>query len=200
LENAAPLGSAIFQPGALDANCAIPGTNRIGELYKFIPLDFSLNSQNVIDAAIMKTDKDLVNTTTLSDGYGVPRSDTVKAFLGQKVQKYGRTTGYTKGFVSAINVSFFIAYTPGVAFFVKQIGVTGDQGGLIPFGGPGDSGSLVVDMDRRPVALLFAGGGFPIIITQCNPIDDVLAAFEIDGLAVDDSEATTIGKVGSSTD
>ena len=43
-----------------------------------------------------------------------------------------------------------------------------------PFSQPGDSGSLIVDDSRHPVALLFAGDGR---YTLGNPINDVLAAF-----------------------
>jgi len=74
-------------------------------------------------------------------------------------------------------------------------------------GAPGDSGSLVVDMNRNPVALLFAGGGGQ---TLCNHIDLVLTALDaalnsIVGnpsgttLAVDSSPASTIGKEARST-
>jgi hypothetical protein len=99
----------------------------------------------------------------------VPTVDVVPAFLGQKVQKYGRTTGYTRGIVTALNVAFPIAYAGGTANFVGQIQVSGD--GFPSLGAPGDSGSLVVDMNHNPVALLFAGGGG---LTACNPIKDVL--------------------------
>jgi hypothetical protein len=76
----------------------------------------------------------------------------------------------------------------GTLTFVKQIEVTGDS--LLPFSIPGDSGSLIVDMDRFPVALLFAGAG---IFTNGNPIQTVLDEFDmtIDG---DDSPVVPPGK------
>ena len=118
------------------------------------------------------------------------------------MQKYGRTSAFTKGFVSALNVAFPIAYANGTANFVGQIEVTGI--GVPSFGIPGDSGSLVVDMGKNPAGLLFAGGAG---LTFLNPIDDVLkqlgaqldttAGFGTGNvLTVDSSPATPIGKEG----
>jgi len=194
----------IVQPSPGDDVCVIGiTTDQIGVLTAFVFVDTN-GLDNVVDCAIAQTTKFLVNTSTLLDGYGVPTSTTVDAFLGQKVQKYGRTTGFTKGIVNALNVAFPIAYANGTANFVKQIQVVGD--GFPSLGAPGDSGSLIVDLNRNPVGLLFAGGGG---LTFGNPINDVLTslAAELDGTAgfgsgnklfVDSSPATAIGKDGRS--
>jgi hypothetical protein len=164
--------TAVVQPSPLDDNCVVGITSdQLGVLTAYVPVDLSATGSNLVDCAIVKTSTTLVNTSTLPDGYGVPTSTVVPAFLGQKVQKYGRTSGYTKGVVTALNVAFPIAYANGVANFVGQIEVSGDAG-FASLGAPGDSGSLVVDMDRNPVALLFAGGAG---LTDCNPIADVLS-------------------------
>jgi hypothetical protein len=194
----------IVQPSPGDDLCVIGiTTDQIGVLTAFVFVDTS-GLPNVVDCAIAQTTKFLVNSSTLLDGYGVPTSTTVQAFLGQKVQKYGRTTGFTKGIVNALNVAFPIAYAKGTANFVKQISVIGD--GFPSLGAPGDSGSLIVDLNRNPVGLLFAGGAG---LTFGNPIDDVLTslALELDGtigfgtgnkLSIDSSPATAIGKDGRS--
>jgi len=199
LENEAALGLPIYQPGQGDNLCRASADDVIGHLHKFIPIEFSASANNLVDAAIMSTKADLVNTSTLKDGYGVPHSKTVAAFLGQKVQKYGRTTGYRRGTVVGINATWVIGYDAGPARFVKQIDIIGENDGLIPFSAGGDSGSLIVDEQRRPVALLFAGGGFPIDVTAANPIDEVFKALAEMGLEleVDDSAATITGKAGS---
>ena len=105
----------------------------------------------------------------MADGYGVPRSNILpwdQLNFRQTVQKYGRTTGQTEGRVWGVNVTVNVSYgSDGVATFVKQIWVRG--GG---FSEGGDSGSLVVSMDRRPIGLLFAGGGSDTFV---NPIADV---------------------------
>ncbi|MFN0056402.1 MAG: hypothetical protein ACKV0T_30010 [Planctomycetales bacterium] len=189
-ENNAPIGNVIVQPSPGDQNCNVDATlDFIGNLYAFKPIVFTATANNVIDAAVMRTTTNLVNTGTLPDGYGVPRTETVQAYLGQPVQKYGRTTGYTQGVVSGLNATIVVGYSGGVARFIKQIQVDGANG-YASLGAPGDSGSLVVDEQRRPMGLLFAGGGG---ITDLNPIDDVLRYFS---MAVDSEGATPIGKVG----
>jgi hypothetical protein len=107
------------------------------------------------------------------------------------VQKYGRTTGYRTGIVTEIDAVSPVGYDAGPALFVDQIGVTGFPDDDVPLGQPGDSGSLVVDMNRNPVGLLFAGGGFPVSITLCNKIDEVIDYFEVsqgvDSLKIDNT-------------
>jgi hypothetical protein len=188
--NTVPIGGPAVQPSPGDNFCLPPDeSDVIGRLARFVPLDLSGNTENLVDCAILSTTTALVNTSTLTDGYGVPRGTTRKAFLGQQLQKYGRTTGYTRGTVNTINFTVSI----GAAVFVDQISVIGD--GFPSLGAPGDSGSLVVDMERYPVGLLFAGGGG---ITILNVIDNVLEKLGGD-LSIDDSPATPIGKAGKST-
>lgn len=175
--------------------------NIIGQTEQVAPIVFDGVTPNLVDAAIAFTTRSLVGTTTLADGYGTPRSNTVAPFLGQRVQKYGRTTGFRRGRVIGINATPTIGYNEGPAFFIRQIEVVGDPDNQIPFGGPGDSGSLVVDDQRRPVGLLFGGGAQIInnkivVVALCNRITDVLAAFnmQIDDSPIDNS----LTKVGTS--
>ena len=88
------------------------------------------------------------------------------------VQKYGRTTVLTHGSVTGVDAAIKVRYKTGFATFLHQV-VIGNTGG--PFGGAGDSGSLIVTDDRHanPVALLFAGSASTTI---GNPIDAVLSA------------------------
>ena len=104
-------------------------------------------------------------------GYGK-----AQAYLGQTVQKYGRTTGFQSGVVAGLAVAVDVCYLPFLNFclqearFVNQISITPGT-----FSGPGDSGSLIVSQDgNQPVALLFAGGDG---LTIGNPIDVVLQRF-----------------------
>ena len=142
-------------------------------------------SGNVVDAAIAVSSTAELGNATPSDGYGTPKSETVAAAINQKVKKYGRTTGLTKGQVFAINATVNVNYgAPGVARFVNQIIIFPGE-----FSAGGDSGSLIVadgkgrnkGDDRKPVGLLFAGS---TSMTVANPIDAVLAAFSV---TVDDS-------------
>ncbi len=179
LGNNAALSDYIVQPGVYDTNCNQDTANGIGTLANFEPILFD-GSDNTIDAAIALTDTNSLGKATPSDGYGTPSSATVLEYVGQSVQKYGRTTGPTAGTVVVINATVNVGYSSGTARFVDQIVVEGDKGGFLK---PGDSGSLLVTNDQwaNPVGLLFAGGrGGKIAIA--NRIDDVLSAF---GVAID---------------
>ena len=72
------------------------------------------------------------------------------------VQKYGRTTGLTKGTITGINVIISVDYNPGTTIFTDQIEISAiGKGAFIK---SGDSGSLLVtDPTAQPVGLIFAG-------------------------------------------
>ena len=176
LENNAPIGSQVLQPGRLDAKpqCAVKSRDVIGTLADFEPIDFGA-ANNTIDAAIALSSTANLGNATPSNGYGKPKSVPVSAVVGQAVQKYGRTTSLTKGTITLVNVTVDVGYTSGTASFIDQIIVQT----VGPFIGPGDSGSLLVtDPDRNPVGLLYAGndtGTFAV----ANRIDLVLARFGV---------------------
>ena len=180
--NSANIGDGVIQPGAVDGGS--DPADRIGTLSDYQTIDFDDGDTNTIDAAIALTSVANVGTATPPDGYGTPSPVTTQAFIGQAVQKYGRTTGLQLGSVAEINVTVDVCYVVFFDFcledarFVNQISVTPG-----PFSAPGDSGSLIVTQGaNQPVALLFAGGEG---LTIGNPIDAVLQRFNvtIDGSA-----------------
>jgi hypothetical protein len=180
LENEAPLGSMILQPGRYDTGCAFDEADAIGVLAAFEPISFT--QDNEIDAAIASLDEaggePVVGNSTPPDGYGTPSSETAVG-IGA-VKKYGRTTAETHGYAYAINGIVKVGYGGGTARFVNQVFVEGQRG---PFLKAGDSGSLLVSDDAaaNPVGLLFAGdnsGKFAV----ANQIDAVLERF---GVAID---------------
>lgn len=194
-ENLVAIGEDVIQPGTYDGGSS--PADDIGTLAAFEPIVFSTSANNVIDAAIaLSSTADLGNSTPL-DGYGIPSSATVPAALNQKVQKYGRTTGFTeKARISGINATVNIGYSTGTARFVDQIIVK--PGNFIA---GGDSGSLMVIKggtdDLKPVGLLFAGSS---AIAIANPIGTVLTRF---GVSIDDSTGPppTMGSIsGTVTD
>jgi hypothetical protein len=203
-ENNNPLGTPAVQPSPLDDQCITGVTaNTIGTLAAFVTLIFDGVTPNPCDAAIIASNRQLINTSTLSDGYGVPTSQVAQPFLGQLVQKYGRTTGYTQGTVVGVNVTTVIGYTAGVGLFNNMIDII-PTSSFANFGNPGDSGSLAVDMNRNPVGLLVGGGGGHVLH---NPIGVVLQQLAVElnkqpnipagtTLQVDSSPATPIGKEG----
>lgn len=179
--NGGRAGDNLLQPGVVDG-----GRNPddvIATLYDFEPISFCSGFTcplNQLDAAIALTTVEDVGNETPEGGYGAPRESPAEAKLGLKVQKYGRTTGYTHGQVSGINATIDVGYKNGKARFEGQIVITGNG-----FSAGGDSGSLIVTeglllADRRPVGLLFAGTGTS---TLANPIELVLDRFgvKIDG-------------------
>lgn len=175
--NAASIGDNELQPGPYDGG--VNPADAIGTLYDFQTIDFN-GSNNYIDAAIASTTTDLVGyATPTGDGYGVPNVTTVSAYVGQTVQKYGRTTGWTHGTVSELNVTVDVCYAQRglkctkLARFVNQIGITPGT-----FSDGGDSGSLIVtdNANKNPVALLFAGSSTR---TLANPINAVLQRFGV---------------------
>ena len=172
-----PPSNNIVQPGRYDTDCVYDVNNKIGTLFAYKPIVFTTTASNTIDAAIAATTTNNLGNATPDNGYGTPGTIPVDAELGMAVQKYGRTTGLTKGQVTAVNATILVSYHSGVALFIDQIEVGGIKGPVIK---AGDSGSLLVtnDSECNPVGLLFAGNrsgktGF------ANRIDLVLSSFGV---------------------
>jgi len=129
---------------------------------------------NRVDAAVASIDKDISWQNTYLDYIAPVKGVNVDAGTCLKVQKLGRTTGHTIGWIQQTNVMLDVEYDPGIlARFDDQIAI-----GKGDFSDGGDSGSLVMDMKRRAVGLLFAGGP---TLTFANPIEDVMELLKIDG-------------------
>jgi hypothetical protein len=102
---------------------------------------------------------------------------------GAAVAKVGRTTGTTHGRVTAFEMDNVVAaYGIGNLRFDQQVEM--ESAGEGPFDRGGDSGSLIVDAERKAVALLFAGsdvgGANGQGLTYANPLRSVLEELEID--------------------
>jgi hypothetical protein len=103
--------------------------------------------------------------------WGVQLTDIVPANeldLNEPVAKLGRSTGYTQGRVSAVNMEHLdvICQNPRRSSYVfaQVIEIAWDNG--TRFGAAGDSGALVYRLkDKRPIGLYFASfeheGSFP---------------------------------------
>ncbi|MBI4200355.1 MAG: hypothetical protein HY535_07780 [Chloroflexi bacterium] len=173
----------VYQPGLYDSGCVKKTENELGALTDYVDIVFSDTANNEVDAAIAEpTSRTLLNSTP-DDGYGTPRSATAAPYVGLKVQKYGRTSGLTKGQVVGVDATVKVGYGSGVARFVHQIVILGNK----PFLRSGDSGSLVVTStaqgsisDKTSVGLAFAASSNGYAIA--NEIDRVLSAL---GIAID---------------
>jgi len=180
-ENSGVVGDPILQPGPFDG-----GTNPadvIATLFDSVPIVIGTSAtvKNKVDAAIVATDETQVSMVTRSNGYGQPRTLTVSPQVGLNVQKYGRTTALTHGYIDAINATINVGYRAGTARFINQV-VIRPLDSAVPFSRPGDSGSLIVveggTYDRSPTGLLFASTS-DNLYTIANPINEVLSAFDI---------------------
>jgi hypothetical protein len=195
--NKAQLGDAILQPGKYDGGTA---ADKIAELVEYVPIEFGTGDgggtqpggclglitslfkgpgtqpasgpnqpgANHVDCAIAKPlSPDLVTPEILQIGKPTGVST---ATLGTAVQKFGRTTNYTTGNIIQVDVTATVDYDGPTAVFQGQL-----MAGAMSQGG--DSGSAVLDDQKRVVALLYAGSD---TTTLFNPIQDVLTALNVE--------------------
>lgn len=152
-------GDHILQPGAYDGG--VCHDHCIGELERFVPIDLTEGAVNYVDCAVARP-YDSSNVSfeihdigfpNLSQTYALSPDDVLK---GTRVQKTGRTTEHTIGYVAAIDWKGIVLYDWSPGYFEKQIVVeTPTPGTPVALGG--DSGSLVLTMDNKLCGLLFAG-------------------------------------------
>ena len=200
--NAAKVGDPIWQPGQYDGGTS---ADQIGTLEQFIPIGFpgdpapsptpqpsgcsplsflmnligpkqatsaptaQINApgNNTVDCAIAKPlSPDLVTPDILNIGLPLGVGT---ATLGTLLQKSGRTTGYTTGQIMQIDVTVSVDYEGKTGTYHNQL-----MAGAMSAGG--DSGSAILDMQKRVVGLLYAGSDTTTIM---NPIQFVLDALQV---------------------
>jgi len=196
--NAGKAGDPILQPGVADGGTA---DDHIAKLADYVSIDFGTSEPecsiaefitktlnyvagafgsshqlqavkktpgvNRVDAALARPlSPDLVKNEILNIGVPIGVGAVT---LGMDVQKMGRTTGHTTGKITQIDVTVQIDYDGPTALFSGQIIAS-------PMSQGGDSGSAVLDMDKRVVGLLFAGSDAATII---NPIGEVFSALNV---------------------
>jgi hypothetical protein len=179
-ENNAKKGDDILQPGAFDGGTD-PG-QKAGELLRFIKLKKA--EANLLDCAVASIDGGIEFDHRTLTGLGklAGLGDPVLA-ENDEVGKVGRTTGTTKGRVSAFEMdNVVVDYGLGALKFDGQVEIESADTG--PFSQGGDSGSLIVDASHHAVALLFAGGDQGGSngqgLTSANPFRAVLDALKVD--------------------
>ncbi|MBK7705485.1 MAG: hypothetical protein IPJ30_06810 [Acidobacteria bacterium] len=146
----------IIQPSPGDSSSGRP----VAELVDVSPIEFGgdVENPNCVDAAIARIDRRQAYSAE------IPRIGAIRGFLRKEsvtlrsdCQKFGRTTGYTRGRVFSIHLSIWVKYSARRtdALFKDQfLIVPTDRSSFVK---GGDSGSLVVDDQNRAVGLIFAG-------------------------------------------
>jgi hypothetical protein len=173
------VGDPVLQPGPADGGTS---ADRVAELAGFVPL--RVNGANLVDAAVAVLDDGVEADPSAVPGG--PLSDAVVRVAeidpDDQVEKVGRTTGHTRGRVSAVEVDgVVVQYDGGVRSFDDQIEIEGLTGA---FSDGGDSGSVIWrSADRAPLGLLFAGsalgGSAGGGVTFANALTTVLAALDV---------------------
>jgi hypothetical protein len=179
-ENRAQKGDLILQPGVFDGGQ--DPEHKVGELLRFVRLKKA--GANLVDGAVASNNPGIEFDHRTLTGLGklVGLGDAVLAD-DDHVSKIGRTTGITKGRVSAFELdNLVVGFDIGFLKFDSQVEIEGIESD--PFSQGGDSGSLIVDASRRAVALLFAGsdqgGSNGQGLTYANPIRAVLDSLKVD--------------------
>ena len=170
--NNAKTGDPIVQPGPTDGGRDPYDT--VGTLRRFVPI---VSADNLVDAAVAAPTAPNLVTPEIAGGIGIPGGWRRIRSVGDYVQKVGRTTQHTVGIVTAYNATISPLNYPGVgnATFVQSIVTTGMSRG-------GDSGSLLLDMEKKAVGLLFAGMSFQgrEVVTYYNDIYNVLSLLDVE--------------------
>lgn len=160
----------ILQPGPLDGGRR--NSDAIAELSYLVELD--MQNPNTMDAALASFTLDaapvyLINQTNKISG-------TVDPVNKMKVEKFGRTTGHTKGRITVRSMDLKVDFDGPEITFQDQMQIKGYSGKWFCDGG--DSGSLVFQTDTlKAVGLLFAGDEDGT--TYASPIKDVLTALSV---------------------
>lgn len=177
-QNNAKAGDKILQPGRHDNGK--PDKDTVAKLTSFVRLK---KDHNHVDGAIALVNSDIKCDLSTIDGFGkYGGTSDGELDVGMEVRKFGRTTGNTRGTITAIEMdNVRVNYgNSGVLAFDNQIEIHGNNS---DFSRGGDSGSLVMNSKNQGIGLLFAGGGsHPDDRTYANDLRDVLKELKINTL------------------
>ncbi|HEX2078997.1 MAG TPA: hypothetical protein VHG08_14840 [Longimicrobium sp.] len=172
------LGDPILQRASHDGGR--DPEDRVAALTKWIRLK---DGVNFVDAALAATEELVSHEPSLLRGIVDDSNRRLTGLApefvdeGEIVHKLGRTTGATRGRVTAIDMdNVVVTFDRGNLRFDGQVEVEGAD--AVAFSDGGDSGSLIVNSSMEAVALLFAGsdagGSNGLGLTYANPIHRVL--------------------------
>lgn len=181
-ENQGELGDAVLQPGVYDGGSV--KRDRVGRLRRFVAL--KTRRPNEVDCAVCELDEAVPYEPVILRGgedlVGLASTDELAD--AELLGKIGRTTGFTKGRLTAFELDgVAVHYEVGLLTFDNQVEIEG--AGERAFSDGGDSGSVVfTDDTRRAGALLFAGsdqgGTNGKGLTYANPLGTVMERLKIE--------------------
>jgi hypothetical protein len=162
-------GDKIIYPGTADGGKLTKDV--IGTLEEWIDFEYTTESYpNLVDAAISSVKKTDVKSAIHKIGVPLGISKVVR--IGTKVQKTGRTTDYTIGIVRDVNYRFHMRYKK-VGGGKGRVGFR-DQVLCTRYTAGGDSGSAVLNMQKKVVGLHFAGSPSSSIFSKIQHVIDLL--------------------------
>jgi len=160
-------GDKILQPGKYDGGKEAADT--IAKLERWIEINpFGANEVDCAVAVPLLEADVLAEILEIGKVAGVAEPE-----LGTKVQKSGRTTGLTQGEITDLHATIRVQYPGGWIVTFKEQTLT------TPMLQGGDSGSLLLDMNRMLIGLGFAGSDQTSVH---NKISKVLEALKIDSV------------------
>ena len=160
-------GEDVWQPSRVDGGSI---EDKIGTVFEVAP--FSFEESNLVDAALAL----IINPFDVSNEImeiGVPSPTTATVKIGEIIQKFGRTSGYTKGKVISVKTTATVRY--GLADGTKKVVRFKDQIFTQKMVDGGDSSSLALNMKKQPIGLCYAGSE---VISIFNTIQNVQAALK----------------------
>lgn len=184
--NLAEIGDPILQPGPSDGGNA---NDAVATLADYIPIHFGGDANNV-DCAWAALDNSrrcqyrLLFDSSFANVAFISSTQPVTLMPLDSVVKLGRTTGYTQGEISAVQVvNVEVTFGKGLlARFDNVIMIESLAETL--FSKAGDSGSIILRKDGAAGGLLFAGsevgGHRGHGVTFANPLDMVLSELDLE--------------------
>lgn len=171
-------GDEVLHPAPFDGGRR--PENVVGKLVRYSPLQQPHVSVDCAFASLSESVEFVPSYISASERLQVTVEATMDSII---VEKIGRTTGRTKGRVTAFDLDGIrLGYSFGSTCFTGLIEV--ESVDERPFSRPGDSGSLVFTANCRPLGLLCsasrAGGYANSGLTYINPIGPVLSCLGVE--------------------
>jgi hypothetical protein len=172
----ARVGDGITQPGRIDGTA-----DPVAALLDFVPL--KPDGSNFVDAAMAVVDPSVDLQPGSIPGIGAFTFTGGDVLPNMSVTKVGRTSGLTRGVITAVEVDHVLVDTEvGTMTFDGQIEM---KGTAHAFSQPGDSGSLVVTDQNQAIGIVFCGNEFAnngLGVSYANPLPKVMDALNLSPL------------------